>query len=187
VSDHILTATADFTARHVRFTDGDSSLGRHAVRLLCNGACYDHVLEDVIFEDNEAGGLYAVTDTLTITDSVFRDNSGGRALHTARGAITLERVSLTDNTAGAIRVEGGEAAIIDSDVLRNSASSGGGASVDHILRSIRTNWGFGPGEDNVPNDVRVTANGGPFEYGFFGDDETFDCYEDASDGPVGCQ
>jgi hypothetical protein len=194
-NERILRATADFTARHVTFTGGRGTLiGRHALRLECDGVCYDHMFDDVVFEGNANGALYAITESLTITDSVFRNNVGGGALHTGRGDIRVERTVFEDNVntwaGGGIRVEGGTVTLVDATLYRNDAPGGGGAAVDASLHSVRTDWGFGPNVDNTPDDVKVYLSipgGGANEYTFFGADESFSCHGSSLLGPLGCQ
>lgn len=195
VRDQILRAQAPVTFRHLEFRGGAGTiLGNHAVRLECgNGVCYDSVIDDVIFEDNSRGALFAITESLTITDTIFRNNIGGGALHTGRGDILLDNVTITDNVndyaGGGIRVEGGHVTLRNSAVLRNEAPIGGGAHVSAQLTSIDTDWGFGPADTNTPDDVMVflsVPGGDSRDYASFGASESFYCTGYTMFGTLGC-
>lgn len=125
-------AIADVTLRHGNA--GAASGGAIQVA----GSSATVVLDRVVIAKNRAvsndGGALATRGTLTIRDSVIRDNvSQGAAIQHGNGALTIRRTTISGNTTnvGAIRYAGGGTGLIDSSTLsgNTAAAAGNGSAI----------------------------------------------------------
>jgi hypothetical protein len=162
---------------------------RSGIVLDCPGSGCRLEARRLVVQDNDIDGIYASWwTTLLVEDSVIRRNGIGSAVAAGvfvHGYAEVVRTDVVDNDVqsygGGLFVSlWGAADVRDSRVLRNHAGTlGGGAFVDGLLRSLRTDWGFGS-SDNTPRDVSLAD---PIQGGYRSYDATGTDFECVATGP----
>jgi hypothetical protein len=95
---------------------------------------------------DDGGGLYAVTSTVTITDCRLIGNtaSSGGGLSLVGGWGSVSGSAFLSNTAaiegGAVRVEGSRVSLSDSRFTDNKANAGGGLYLQSSSNRLYGNW-----------------------------------------------
>jgi predicted outer membrane repeat protein len=175
---------ADVTIEGFTLTGGNSDYGG---AIWFDYAVGGHVLQDLKFVGNTAdhgGAMYLDRTAVTVRRVEFESNSAGSNGGAIYNDGHAELVDITDSTfffntatyGGAIYTEGGPITLRDCVLEQNDAAAGGAIRAfsdfsPHTIKSISSDWGFGLGNDNTPDDI---SDGG-ISYASYRDDETFTC------------
>jgi hypothetical protein len=151
-----------------------------AVTLQAGGVCMESGSSltgvDVIdnHSDNSGGGIWGTDVTLTNVQVLSNTCGLSGAGLFLNGDNTLTDVVISGNTAGIDAgglnlVTGGTATLTDSVVTSNVAeffaAEGGGALVDGVLTSVRTDWGSAATSNrNLPRDVSLQQSNTSFNF-----------------------
>jgi hypothetical protein len=190
--------TGDVTVRGFSMVGGDTTEVSHgegggSVRFDCS-RCGGLLLEDVAISGSAAthgGGVMVQGGSVTlrrvsVEGGVAEEHGGALYVDTvwADRLVRVEDSTLSSNSAvqgGAIYLEGSTVEVVDSVVENNSATErGGGAKLfgdmwgTAVLVSSGSDWGFGIGSDNSPEDVSA----GTVSVAHYGFDESFTCTMD---------